>query len=217
MHVGLSAVNKRSAVTVKFIDDANITTFHMKRKSITFKEYSRCQTLTWWDRLRLLVLNRRLGVDPISWQSPICWGSDCGPLPSSGGAVTGSGGGGVPLSSSSIFEMAEESQVSNIPLVQLLPPIRKLSSKSNDWLWFVLKDSDRAKELWKYGHGANVENSNPPPLLGSTFGMRTSLLCKRVSMARDSRADIFTILIFTIFRDPLVFYSLPIWTVGNTI
>lgn len=149
--------------------------------------------LTWWDRPMLLVLNRRFGVDPISWQSPICCccGNDCGPLPrSDGGAVTGRGG-GVALMSSALFVSAEVSHVSSIPFAQPLPPIRKLTSKSNDWLWFVLNDSDRANELWKYGHGANVENSNPP-LLDSTFGMRTSLLCKRVSMAIDRRSQIFT-------------------------
>lgn len=33
--------------------------------------------------------------------------------------------------------------------------IRKLNSKSSDWLWLVLKDNDLANELLKYWHGAS--------------------------------------------------------------
>lgn len=32
--------------------------------------------------------------------------------------------------------------------------IRKLNSKSSDWLWFVLNDNDLANELLKYWHDA---------------------------------------------------------------
>lgn len=92
-------------------------------------------------------------------------GGDCNNSVSStddagdGGLVVGSAGGGGDgggVASAPVNTMVSSPTISSDcgSLVERssgdLPAMRKLSSKSSDWLWLVLNDSDRAKELWKY-------------------------------------------------------------------